>query len=48
MASGYRAANSACRSSLDYEALVDEATLVVDLRNATGARGSAAEHVFKL
>ena len=35
-------------SSIDYEQLVDEATLVVDLRNATGAKGSAAEHVFKL
>jgi UDP-N-acetyl-D-glucosamine dehydrogenase len=35
-------------SALDYEALVDEAPLVVDLRNATGAKGSAAEHVFKL
>jgi len=35
-------------SSLDYEELVDEASLVVDLRNATGAKGSAAEHVFKL
>jgi UDP-N-acetyl-D-glucosamine dehydrogenase len=35
-------------SSLDYEALVDEAPLVVDLRNATGAKGSAAGHVFKL
>jgi UDP-N-acetyl-D-glucosamine dehydrogenase len=35
-------------SSLDYEALVDDALLVVDLRNATGAKGSAAEHVFKL
>ena len=35
-------------SSLDYETLVDEAPLVVDLRNATGAKGSAAEHVFKL
>jgi UDP-N-acetyl-D-glucosamine dehydrogenase len=35
-------------SSLDYEALVDDAPLVVDLRNATGAKGSAAEHVFKL
>jgi UDP-N-acetyl-D-glucosamine dehydrogenase len=35
-------------SSLDYEALVDEASLVVDLRNATGAKGSAAAHVFKL
>src|SRR5438309_6621982 len=35
-------------SSLDYEQLVDEAPLVVDLRNATGAKGSAAEHVYKL
>jgi UDP-N-acetyl-D-glucosamine dehydrogenase len=35
-------------SSLDYEQLVNEASLVVDLRNATGAKGSAAAHVFKL
>jgi len=35
-------------SSVDYEALVDEAKLIVDLRNATGAKGTAAEHVFKL
>jgi UDP-N-acetyl-D-glucosamine dehydrogenase len=35
-------------SSLDYEQLVDDAKLVVDLRNATGAKGNAAEHVFKL
>ena len=35
-------------SSLDYEALVDEAKLVVDLRNATGAKGTAAAHVYKL
>ena len=35
-------------SSIDYEQLVDEATLVVDLRNATGAKGSAAGHVYKL
>jgi UDP-N-acetyl-D-glucosamine dehydrogenase len=35
-------------SSIDYEQLVDEAALVVDLRNATGAKGSAAEHVYKL
>jgi UDP-N-acetyl-D-glucosamine dehydrogenase len=35
-------------SSVDYEELVDEAPLVVDLRNATGAKGAAAEHVFKL
>ena len=36
------------RIAIDYEALVDRASLVVDLRNATGAKGSAAEHVFKL
>jgi UDP-N-acetyl-D-glucosamine dehydrogenase len=35
-------------SALDYDRLVDEAPLIVDLRNATGAKGSAAEHVFKL
>jgi UDP-N-acetyl-D-glucosamine dehydrogenase len=35
-------------SSLDYERLVDDARLVVDLRNATGAKGTNAEHVFKL
>ncbi len=35
-------------SDIDYDALVDEAQLIVDLRNATGARGTAAEHVFKL
>ena len=35
-------------SSLDYEQLVDDAPLVVDLRNATGAKGAAAEHVYKL
>jgi UDP-N-acetyl-D-glucosamine dehydrogenase len=35
-------------SSLDYDQLVDDAALVVDLRNATGAKGNAAEHVFKL
>ncbi len=35
-------------SSLDYERLVDEAPLIVDLRNATGAKGTAAEHVYKL
>jgi UDP-N-acetyl-D-glucosamine dehydrogenase len=35
-------------SSLDYEQLVDEASLVVDLRNATGAKGTAAAHVYKL
>ena len=35
-------------SALDYEQLVDEARLVVDLRNATGAKGTAADHVYKL
>jgi UDP-N-acetyl-D-glucosamine dehydrogenase len=35
-------------SALDYEQLVDDARLVVDLRNATGAKGTAAEHVYKL
>jgi UDP-N-acetyl-D-glucosamine dehydrogenase len=35
-------------SAIDYNKLVDDATLVVDLRNATGAKGTAAEHVFKL
>ena len=33
---------------IDYAALVDEADLVVDLRNATGAKGTASEKVFKL
>ena len=35
-------------SAIDYEALVDEAALVVDLRNATGGKGTAAANVFKL
>ena len=34
--------------SIDYEQLVDDATLVVDLRNATGPKGTASEKVFKL
>jgi UDP-N-acetyl-D-glucosamine dehydrogenase len=34
--------------SIDYEELVDNATLIVDLRNATRAKGTAAAHVFKL
>ena len=34
--------------AIDYDALVDEAQLVVDLRNATGAKGTASEKVFKL
>jgi UDP-N-acetyl-D-glucosamine dehydrogenase len=35
-------------SEIDYDAVVDGATLVVDLRNATGDRGKHAEHVWKL
>jgi UDP-N-acetyl-D-glucosamine dehydrogenase len=34
--------------SIDYGALVDDAQLVVDLRNATGAKGTASDKVFKL
>jgi UDP-N-acetyl-D-glucosamine dehydrogenase len=34
--------------SIDYEQLVDAAPVVVDLRNATGEKGTAAENVFKL
>jgi UDP-N-acetyl-D-glucosamine dehydrogenase len=35
-------------SAIDYEQLVDDASLVVDLRNATGAKGTASPTVFKL
>jgi UDP-N-acetyl-D-glucosamine dehydrogenase len=35
-------------SSIDYNELVDAAPLVVDLRNATGAEGTASDKVFKL
>jgi UDP-N-acetyl-D-glucosamine dehydrogenase len=35
-------------SSIDYDRLVDDASLVVDLRNATGAKGTASDKVFKL
>jgi UDP-N-acetyl-D-glucosamine dehydrogenase len=35
-------------SSIDYEAVVDRAQLVVDLRNATGRNGSGNGKVFKL
>ena len=35
-------------SSIDYEQLVDDAALVVDLRNATGKKGSGSPKVFKL
>ncbi|HVS84967.1 MAG TPA: nucleotide sugar dehydrogenase [Gaiellaceae bacterium] len=34
--------------SVDYDRLVDDAALVVDLRNATGEKGTAAANVFKL
>jgi UDP-N-acetyl-D-glucosamine dehydrogenase len=34
--------------SIDYADLVDTAPLVVDLRNATGAKGTASPKVFKL
>jgi UDP-N-acetyl-D-glucosamine dehydrogenase len=34
--------------SIDYAGLVDRAQLVVDLRNATGAKGTSAANVFKL
>ena len=35
-------------SSIDYDALVEEAKLVVDLRNATGANGRRSDKVWKL
>ena len=35
-------------TSIDYDALVDDAAVVVDLRNATGAKGTASDKVFKL
>jgi UDP-N-acetyl-D-glucosamine dehydrogenase len=35
-------------SEIDYVQLVDDASLVVDLRNATGAKGTASDKVFKL
>jgi UDP-N-acetyl-D-glucosamine dehydrogenase len=33
---------------IDYEALIEESLLVVDLRNATGARGRRSDKVWKL
>jgi hypothetical protein len=33
---------------IDYDALVDESVLVVDLRNATGANGRNSDKVWKL
>jgi UDP-N-acetyl-D-glucosamine dehydrogenase len=50
----YEPANYDCvvivtdHSDIDYAALVDEAKLIVDLRNATGDKGTTAENVFKL
>ncbi len=35
-------------NTIDYDALVDEASLIVDLRNATGKKGTASPKVFKL
>ena len=35
-------------SSIDYDALVEEAALVVDLRNATGQNGKLSDKVWKL
>src|SRR5687768_17218220 len=35
-------------SSIDYSALVDQADLVVDLRNATGDKGRTSDKVWKL
>jgi UDP-N-acetyl-D-glucosamine dehydrogenase len=35
-------------SSIDYDALVEQANLVVDLRNATGANGRRSDRVWKL
>jgi UDP-N-acetyl-D-glucosamine dehydrogenase len=35
-------------SGIDYDALVDDAVLVVDLRNATGANGARSDKVWKL
>jgi UDP-N-acetyl-D-glucosamine dehydrogenase len=34
--------------SVDYDRLVEESALVVDLRNATGHNGTTSEKVFKL
>ncbi len=35
-------------SAVDYDWIVDESAVVVDLRNATGAKGTQASNVFKL
>jgi UDP-N-acetyl-D-glucosamine dehydrogenase len=34
--------------SIDYDRLIDDASLIVDLRNATGRKGRESEKVFKL
>jgi UDP-N-acetyl-D-glucosamine dehydrogenase len=34
--------------SIDYEDLVDRANVIVDLRNATGKKGTESPNVFKL
>jgi UDP-N-acetyl-D-glucosamine dehydrogenase len=35
-------------SSIDYDRLVDDARVIVDFRNATGAKGSGSDKVWKL
>jgi UDP-N-acetyl-D-glucosamine dehydrogenase len=35
-------------SGIDYDALVEESAVVVDLRNATGAKGRESDKVWKL
>jgi UDP-N-acetyl-D-glucosamine dehydrogenase len=35
-------------SGIDYEALVDDGAVIIDFRNATGAKGTASEKVWKL
>jgi hypothetical protein len=35
-------------TSIDYERLVEDAHLVVDLRNATGRNGASSDKVWKL
>ena len=35
-------------TEIDYEALVDQSHVVVDLRNATGETGTASDKVWKL
>ncbi len=35
-------------SEIDYDRLIDDSALVVDLRNATGANGKRSDKVWKL